>query len=361
MEDFASFAMGLSPEQRAAIMARAVRGQSLQDANQQAHSMDLPAMAAMMSNNPELSKAAEFGMKQRQAQYKPVQMGTQGFAIPATGDFVSSPMFEREHDAQRQSREQIAAQATLARQQMAHDAQQASLQRTREAIASREQIASEQRALRLTLGAIAGNSAAEKKAAAAEKAAAAAAEKAKGKTMSVAEITKLAAKDSLASDFGELFNGFKDEFGGSGSDTIGEIQNVLGKKQPLGIGKGYADRSNWWQNYNEKKNEIRHQLFGSALTKNEQEAFDKANITEGMATSEIRRRLGQQHAAATRAYNKILRNAREGGWNTSQFQEREEVGKAVPGGQPPAAGGAPAGVDPAVWQHMTPEERALWK
>ncbi len=33
---------------------------------------------------------------------------------------------------------------------------------------------------------------------------------------------------------------------------------------------------------------------------------------------------------------------------------------------PPAAGAAPAtaapnGVDPKVWQHMTPEERALWK
>ena len=349
MEDLASYAMGLDPLQRAKIMARAVRGQPLMEANQQAHSMDVPAAAAMMSNNPELAKAAEFMGKQRQSQFKPITLGHQGFALPGSGEFVASPMFEDEQNAQRQSREQIA------------EAQrQAVLQRTHEAIQSREGMAEQQRQLRLTLAAIGGDRAAEKRAEKAAKDAEKAAEKAKGKTMPISEITKLAGKDSLAGGFEDLYTNFKDEYGGSGSDIIGSVVNELGKKQPLGIGKGYADQSNWWQNYNEKSNQIRHELFGSALTAAEKAAFDKANITEGMQADEIRRRLQQQHAAATAAYNKILRASKASGWNTEGFSERADLPKTKPGA-PLAKSRAPSGVDQTTWDHMTPEERKLWQ
>jgi hypothetical protein len=38
-----------------------------------------------------------------------------------------------------------------------------------------------------------------------------------------------------------------------------------------------------------------------------------------------------------------------------------DLGKAKPTGAKSAAGGVPAGVDPAVWAVMTPEEKALWQ
>ena len=126
MEDFATFAMGLDPARRAQIMAQAVRGRPLQEANQRAHSLDNPAVAAMMANNPALAQAAQLAAKNQQAQYKPSQMGSQGFAIPATGEFVSSPMYEQEQNAARQSREQ-----------MAEANRQATLQRTQETLAAR--------------------------------------------------------------------------------------------------------------------------------------------------------------------------------------------------------------------------------
>ncbi len=42
-------------------------------------------------------------------------------------------------------------------------------------------------------------------------------------------------------------------------------------------------------------------------------------------------------------------------------REKAAIESATRGQQPQRQGGAPPGLDPAVWQFMTPEERALWK
>lgn len=139
MEDFATFAMGLDPARRAQIMAQAVRGRPLQEANQQAHAMDNPAIAAMMANNPALAQAAQMAAKTQQGQYKPILLGHQGFALPASGEFVSSPMYEQEQDAARQSREQIAGVQRQSIEQVADANRQAMLQRTQDALAQRRE------------------------------------------------------------------------------------------------------------------------------------------------------------------------------------------------------------------------------
>ena len=113
MYDLADFALSMDPMDRqrmaADLLRRREAGRMLQEANRQANSMNIPAAISMMGGNKGASDALNLEMKNRQAQYKPIQMGNQGFAIPGTGEFVSSPMYEDEQRAARASRESIAS------------------------------------------------------------------------------------------------------------------------------------------------------------------------------------------------------------------------------------------------------------
>ena len=349
MYDLADFAMQMGPQQRQAAMANMLRGReqasALQQANQQAHSADIPAAAALMANNPALAQAAQMFSKTRQAQHKPVQMGQQGFALPSQGEFVESPMYREERDATRQARmDQIAAQQAAALQRT-REAQAATLERQRE----RQEANA---ALQKTLLAMRAAGREPKSAP-------------KGRTLATGALKDLSTKFTTASKIQDLASGFRDDFGDKSMDIIAATQNLLGKKQPFGVGEDYADQSNWWLNYNDAKNMIRHELFGSALTAPEKAAFDAANITEGMASKEIRRRLGQQKAAAQKAYNKLKDLYGKGGYDTSNLDEFQEDLAATPGGAVPTAPTnappAPEGIDPEDWKYMTPEERSMWQ
>jgi hypothetical protein len=340
MYDLASFASQLDPMQRQALMAQITRQRAGSDqlaaASARANSMNLPAAAAMMANNPQMAGAAKFMADAQQKQHAPAQMGVQGYALPSSGEFVPSPMFEEEQRAGRESREQIAQQNNEAR-----------LIRAREAEAARAERAHEANMLRKTLAGMkaAGGTAAPDK-------------PKPGKTLPSGEVRKLSDSASIVSTFAELSDSFRDEL--SGTPALAEVQNTLGKYQPLGFGKGYADQSNWWSNYNEQKNIVRNKLFGSALTATEKAAFDKATISEGMEAAEIRRRLKQQQRAAARAYNKLRSQFGAAGYNVEDLEAADEgEDTPPPGGAVQSA--APAGVPQKVWDHMTPEERSLWK
>lgn len=86
-----------------------------------------------------------------------------------------------------------------------------------------------------------------------------------------------------------LTDTFKPEFSASAS-IVGDLQNLVGRT----TGKIWGEQAQWWQDYNSYANEIRNQLFGAALTKTEQAAFDRANITPGMAPDQIKANLARQ-------------------------------------------------------------------
>lgn len=324
MYDLADFAMGMSPMERQRMEAQLLRrrqaGAALEDANRQGNQFNNMAAIANMANNPGVVDAAGMAAKNAQARFKPIQMGNQGFTIPATGEFVASPIYEDEQRAARQ-----------ARADQARSTADAAMERARMEEAGRRDRADQRNALGMVMAEIARIRADQAGAARADKAAKAA----EGKTLPGSEIRRLTDKEGLASGFNELANSFKDEY--SGTTFIAKGENLLGKFQPLGIGASYGDQSNWWQNYNDRKNAIRHELFGSALTATEKAAFDAANIEEGMAPAEIKRRLAQQAKAVAGAYNKLKRNFGRGGYNISNFEDLPIVDAPVPGGKPPAS------------------------
>lgn len=247
---------------------------------------------------------------------------------PLTGETADSPEYA---ETVRETRRGKVLQAALATEERRRQDQMRSEDRAADRDA-RAATAAEGRALRMTLAQMGIDARADR---AAAKDADKKAKDAEGKTLPFGAIEKLTKKETTANTFGSLVGSFKPEL--AGTPGLAGIENTLGKYQPLGIGKSKSDQSNWWQNYNEQKNVVRNELFGSALTAPEKAAFDAANITEGMEAGEITRRLAQQNKAAARAYNKLKQNTGRAGYNVSGFGDIiEEADVPAPGADAPA-------------------------
>lgn len=343
MEDLADFAMRMTPQQRQQFMAEALRqrGQSspqLAAANENAHSMDMNAAMAPLMNNPGMVDSANTAAKNTQARFKPTQMGQQGFALPASGEFVESPMYTQERDAARDAARENVLSRTMASQQTARERLDAQAQMQHDRLAAQQENAARDRELRMTLGEMRLGQLREglelRKTLAEEKAN----KPAKPKVLPYGGVKDLTAKEETMVGFNDLAQGFKDDYATGVIPGAVAAQN-LGGRMGLPFMRQYGDQSNWWQNYNDKKNQIRHTLFGSALTATEKAAFDSANITESMAPAEVRRRLSQQSAATTRAYNKLKANAARAGYDMDGFPDYPEPEAPKPGA--PANPGAP--------------------
>jgi hypothetical protein len=313
----------------------------LQGANRKANLHNTLAAVAAMSNNAGAAAAAKMAAADQQRQYGPQKLGAMGYMLPDTGEFVGSKLYADEKKAAAEEKRSALA---------------ASLAAKAEAERIRSEDRAQQRALMLTIAGMKSGDARYKVDNTPPKGAG-------GKTLPAPTINKLSDAEGMAAGFADLAGGFQDQYGG-GYGTM-TVQNFLGKNAP---NSKYADQSNWWQNYNDQKNLIRNKLFGSALTASEKKAFDDANITEGMSAAEIRKRLGQQHAATVRARNKLVQNYGSSGYDVSGFEVLPEPDYVKPGtpsrsarDAASAATAAPAGIDPIVWNHMTPQEKALFK
>ncbi len=346
--NLADYAMQMDPMQRQAMEAQLLRrrqqSDQLRQASAQANQYNQLAQVAKMANNPGAAAATEMAQEQAQKQYLPKSMGQQGFMLPNSGDFVSSPMYEDEKDAQRTSRRDLQREQVDAKVDMQRFRAEAAEAAQAERLAASAQRAAEANQFRMTLATMMESGRNDRHAAGLQLRETLAAERAagkggNGKVLAASEVRKLTDKESAATSMGELISGFKDEF--AGTVGVASLQNTLGKYQPMGLGSQYAEQSNWWQAYNESKNQARHQLFGSALTASEKAAYDAANVSEGMEPKQIRIKLAQQQAAMIRAYNKLKNAQGKAGYNMSGFEDLPETAMPLPG-SPPAKAGTPA-------------------
>ena len=134
-----------TPEQQQRLMAERLRQRqeqaaAMQGANEQANQFNTLAAVTQMANNPGAAQAVQLAMRNAQAQHKPINLGAQGFALPASGKFIQSPMYDDEKDAQRE--QQRILLATQLQQRDADRAERLGYQRQRD---------SEANALRMSL------------------------------------------------------------------------------------------------------------------------------------------------------------------------------------------------------------------
>lgn len=137
-----------------------------------------------------------------------------------------------------------------------------------------------------------------------------------GKVLPPKAIGDLTIKADLRDTIERLNTTFRPEYAGNVINILGRAENLLGR---VGIGDG--NQSQWWQDYDGWANEIRHSLFGSALTKTEQDAFERAMIAPGMEPEQVNTNLSRQAAIIDKGVNRLANTYRAGGYNPEMIDE----------------------------------------
>lgn len=141
------------------------------------------------------------------------------------------------------------------------------------------------------------------------------------KVLSDQAIEKLGKKSTAAEMFGTLKNTFKPQYAGFKSQAVGDARREYESR--FGTGSEFVD---WWQQYQDQKNIVRHELYGSALTDTEKREFDKANIHPGMSPQQISINLARQEAINKRAAAKLAKS-----YTASKRYDTGQVIEAVGG------------------------------
>jgi hypothetical protein len=167
---------------------------------------------------------------------------------------------------------------------------------------------------------------------------------AKPKDLAFNVVKELGERGAAAGDFNRIAGGFKDEFAGYKlGSVVGEAANTLGRNTNVG---NFGEQAQWWQEYQSKKNIIRNQLFGSALTATEAGEFNKADINPGMTPDQVRTNLQRQAAAAKRAAGTLAKYYITTGVDPVQIEAALGYPLADLGITPPAGPAMPSGVAP---------------
>jgi hypothetical protein len=138
-----------------------------------------------------------------------------------------------------------------------------------------------------------------------------------GKTLPRIAVNDLTEKGTVIQNTQLLHDTFKDGFGGWKVGSVGDAANLVARN----TGIGNKEAATWWQDYQRHINIVRNQLFGSALTLQERQQWDKANITPGMTDDAIRTNLQHQADAERRAARKLARTYATSGYGKEAIEE----------------------------------------
>lgn len=136
---------------QAQLLRRRMGQQAMEEANMRANQFNNLAAITQMANNPGMAEAAQMASKNQQARYKPQSMGQMGFALPASGEFVSSPMYEDERNASRQAVKVQQRERLDAQRQTQQERLQAAEDRAAERLQYQRERDAERTALQLTM------------------------------------------------------------------------------------------------------------------------------------------------------------------------------------------------------------------
>jgi hypothetical protein len=119
-------------------------------------------------------------------------------------------------------------------------------------------------------------------------------------------------------------------FGSSWANKLGD-KFTVDAMRAMGVG---TEITNWWQDYDSFKNEMRHGIFGASLTPGEKSEFERTVITPRMSPELAQRNLQRQYELARKSAEKMVSAYEAGGYN------RQQITAAIGGSQ--GASGAPA-------------------
>lgn len=138
-----------------------------------------------------------------------------------------------------------------------------------------------------------------------------------GKPLPGPVLNDLASKSENAVNLRSLSNNFQDNYGGYRMDALGRGAIMLALRSDDPAKKDFGQ---WWQQYDLFANQIRNQLFGSALTRTEASAFESAMVTPGMSPTQIKANLQRQAEVAEGAFKKMSEAALAQGYSKSAIE-----------------------------------------
>jgi len=154
------------------------------------------------------------------------------------------------------------------------------------------------------------------------------AEKAKdGKEIKFGDATKLAGQSTGVDNLVNIYESFKPEFAGFGTNAVGEVAVFAAGKQS---DEKSVALYQWWQDYQNNINKVRNDLFGSALTAPEKAEFEKAMVTKGMNSAQAQKNLRRQAELAQKAYDKIDNVLRVQGYSKAALDALKPTGIRPP-------------------------------
>lgn len=162
------------------------------------------------------------------------------------------------------------------------------------------------------------------------------------KPLTLTDLLKLQTASGKVED-SVRFNGtFDDKY--AGVKEGGELKRMSGTYNPF-ASKGDKAAASWWNDYQNHKNTVRHELFGSALTSVEKGEWEKSDVNPWMEPGQVRENLARRQQLESQAYAKLEAAA---GASTRAEQIKAIAPKVdslpmvtpLPGGRPtaPAAG-----------------------
>jgi hypothetical protein len=123
---------------------------------------------------------------------------------------------------------------------------------------------------------------------------------------------------------------WNDDFGGHVilGDNLNKLQRTLG-----GLSGAPQGMANWWADFQSMDNIVRNQLFGSALTEHEKQAYAATTVSPRMAPEEIRKNLNRRleiiRAAAARQQNFLKKNGYDPEAVDALFEPLGDFGNGV--------------------------------
>lgn len=137
------------------------------------------------------------------------------------------------------------------------------------------------------------------------------------RSLPVAAVNDLTAKRSEAEGIKRVLANFKKGFAGDRLDIIGEAKNFASRNFPLTD----PERGQWWQDMQAIENQIRHGIFGSALTATEKASWEKTSVTPGMKPEVIEANLARRSEIIDRALQRMAKTYAAGGYPLEQIEE----------------------------------------
>lgn len=162
-------------------------------------------------------------------------------------------------------------------------------------------------------------------------------------------------KGKAALRFSETFKPSYAGFGPVVGPSIVSGARYLTDDAARAISKDLPEAARWWQDYENFKNDVRKGTFGATLTKNELEAFERANVSAGMNANQVERFLGAQKLLVTDALKREASGLITAGYDPKVIAESYGLDLKQLG---VTAGGRRGGVSPTFGDVKVPMDAA---